>query len=133
MAIGKIYEIVLDIDGNETVLHDLRISKFSHGDEESFVNESATKREDQLLSTLYIAKVSYSQDKVPGLETTLQALVDTAKEVSQRVFGDVFPKQVTPPIVVEEPQRVVDEEKVIAIAAVTDAINKVVKGKKGSV
>lgn len=101
MAIGKTYEIVLDIDGEETVLHDLRITKFSHGDEDSFVNESVTKREDQFLSTLYTAKISYTQDKIPSLDTTLRSLVEHAKDVTQRVFGEVFPKPVVPTITPE--------------------------------
>jgi hypothetical protein len=127
MAIGKTFEIVLDVDNNEVVLHDLRITKFTHGDDDSFANESVLRRDDQLLGTLYVAKVSYTQDKVLGSTTTLSDLIDIAKGVTQRAYGDnVFPQ----PVVTQPVVEMVNDEKVEAVEEVAKVLTKVSKTKK---
>jgi len=127
MAIGKTFEIVLDVDNNDVVLHDLRITKFTHGDEDSFTNESVLRRDDQLLGTLYVAKVSYTQDKVLGSTTTLSDLIDIAKGVTQRAYGaDVFPQ----PVVIQQVKELPVDEKTEAVEEVVKVLTKVSKNKK---
>jgi hypothetical protein len=126
MAIGKTFEIVLDVDNNEVVLHDLRITKFTHSDD-SFTNESVLRRDDQLLGTLYVAKVSYTQDNVLGSTTTLSDLIDIAKGVTQRAYGDdVFPQ----PVVIQQVKELPVDVKTEAVEEVVKVLTKVSKTKK---